>query len=158
MFAGFVAGSGPRSLGQAQSDLEKKRHGWYPTGIPMANYTSNAGFGYGLRVYGYNNGVPTDPYFNESPYFMQVFAQFFQTTLGQSYHRVELDMPFLAGSEYRLRSIVEYVGILNANFYGASAGDADRGLVGADDKIYDNLSDLTEHLESGDPCQFAPVQ
>ena len=133
-------------------DLEKKRQGWYPTGLPLINYTSNAGFGYGLRLYGYNNGVPSDPYFDESPYFMQVFAQFFQTTGGQAYHRVELDMPFLAGSEYRLRSVVEYVGILEANFYGDSAEDADLGLVGADGNIYDNLSDLTKHLESGEPA------
>lgn len=132
-------------------DLEKKREGWYPTGLPLINYTSNSGVGYGLRLYGYNNGVPSDPYYDESPYFTQIFAQFFQTTGGQSYHRVELDMPFLAGSQYRLRSVVEYVGILSANFYGDSAADADQGLVGADGNTYNNLSDLTEHLESGEP-------
>ncbi|MBT6179716.1 MAG: BamA/TamA family outer membrane protein [Deltaproteobacteria bacterium] len=109
-------------------DLEKKKEGWYPTGLPLINFTTDAGLGYGLRLYGYNNGLPDDPHYDESPYFMRLYGQFFQTTGGQSYHRVDLDMPYLIGSEYRLKAVLEYVAVLNANYFGDTAADADRGL------------------------------
>ncbi len=134
----------------SEEDLEKKKEGWYPTGLPLANFSTDAGFGYGARVFGYNNGLRTDPYFDESPYFMQVYGQFFQTTGGQAYHQADLDMPFLAGTEYRLRARIGYDAVLNANYFGHTAAAADAGLEGADGEIYDDWNSYSDHLLSGD--------
>ena len=35
-----------------------------------------------------------DAHFDETPYFVQSYAQFFQTTKGQSVHEVAADMPY----------------------------------------------------------------
>jgi hypothetical protein len=139
------------SLGAKLSpdDLKKKKQGWYPTGLPLVNFSSDAGLGYGVRLFGYNNGIPTDEYYDESPYFMQLYGQFYQTTGGQAYHKLDLDMPFLAGSDYRLRAVLEYAAVLNANFFGNTADMADRGLVGADGNTYSDWDGYSEHLESG---------
>ncbi len=47
----------------SDEDLSKKIEGWYPTGLPLVNYDSDNGFGYGVRVYLYNNGTRDDEYF-----------------------------------------------------------------------------------------------
>ncbi|EMF70740.1 hypothetical protein LEP1GSC083_1226 [Leptospira interrogans serovar Pyrogenes str. L0374] len=39
-----------------KKDLDNKKEGWYPTGLPLINSDPNEGIGYGVRVYGYNNG------------------------------------------------------------------------------------------------------
>ena len=111
----------------SDEDLEKKKEGWYPTGLPLANFSTDAGFGYGLRVFGYNNGARTDPHFDETPYFMQLYGQFFQTTGGQAYHKLDLDMPYAWGSDYRLRATLEYAAVLSANYFGLGAADSDAG-------------------------------
>ena len=134
----------------SDEDLAKKKEGWYPTGLPLVNFSTDAGLGYGARVFGYNNGLRTDPHFDETPYFMQVYGQFFQTTGGQAYHQVDLDMPFLAGTEYRLRARAGYDAILNANYFGNTAAAADVGLVGADGQVYNNWDSYSDHLASGD--------
>ena len=44
-------------------------------------------------------------HFDETPYFVQSYAQFFQTTKGQSVHEVAADMPYLkAITAYRRSS------------------------------------------------------
>lgn len=131
-------------------DLEKKKQGWYPTGLPLVNFSTDAGLGYGVRLFGYNNGLPADNHYDESPYFMQLYGQFFQTTGGQAYHKLDLDMPYLAGSDYRLRAVFEYAAVLNANFFGNTTVNADEGLVGSDGNTYDNWDAYSDHLESGE--------
>ena len=49
----------------SDEDLAKKKEGWYPTGLPLVNFSTDAGLGYGARIFGYNNGLRTDPHFDE---------------------------------------------------------------------------------------------
>jgi len=72
----------------SDEDVAKKKEGWYPTGLPLLNYDSDNGFGYGVRAYLYNNGTRDEEYFAYAPYKMQLYAQFYQTTNGYQYHEV----------------------------------------------------------------------
>jgi len=86
----------------SDEDLAKKKEGWYPTGLPLVNYDSDNGFGYGVRVYMYNNGSRDEENFAYAPYKMQLYGQFYQTTNGYQYHEVNLDMPYIMGTKFRI--------------------------------------------------------
>lgn len=81
-----------------------KKKGWYPTGLPLINSDPNEGIGYGVRVYGYNNGKKSDPFFEYTPYRLRFFAQYFNTTKNAQYHQLSLDMPYVANTQWRLRA------------------------------------------------------
>ncbi|PJZ65701.1 peptide-binding protein [Leptospira wolffii] len=85
-------------------DLEVKKEGWYPTGLPLINSDPNEGIGYGVRAYAYNNGKKSDPLFDYTPYRLRFFAQYFNTNKNAQYHQLSLDMPFIANTQWRLRA------------------------------------------------------
>src|SRR4029077_4328062 len=62
----------PEGLGQKQrlrdDDLARKREGGYFTGLPLANYDHDIGFGFGARVYYFDDGKRSDPFFPYTPY------------------------------------------------------------------------------------------
>lgn len=87
-----------------KKDIEDKKDGWYPTGLPLINSDPNEGIGYGARAYLYHNGPKTDPLFYYTPYRMRLFAQYFNTNKNAQYHQISLDMPFLKDTEWRLRA------------------------------------------------------
>ncbi|HIN86834.1 MAG TPA: hypothetical protein EYN06_10160 [Myxococcales bacterium] len=130
-------------------DLKKKREGWFMTGLPLLNYTTDAGTGYGLKAFLFNNGTKTQTYFASSPYFVRLSGQFFQTTRGQAYHAIQADFPFLNGSKWRLRGEMVYGAVLNANYYGIGAKAADAGLRDAKGKSYPDTASYQSFLDSG---------
>lgn len=79
------------------------RTGWRVQGLPIANYNSDEGLGYGARVMLVDAADGT-----YSPYRYAVVAQFFQTTLGVAQHRLQLDAvrfldsPWRVGLEFNL--------------------------------------------------------
>ncbi|MDI7228464.1 DUF5982 domain-containing protein [Leptospira santarosai] len=87
-----------------KKDLDNKKEGWYPTGLPLINSDPNEGIGYGVRVYGYNNGKRNDPFFEYTPYRFRFFAQYFNTTKNAQYHQLSLDTPYVANTRWRLRA------------------------------------------------------
>lgn len=76
---------------------EEPLRGWTPAGLPLLNYNSDEGLGYGARVLLVDHGDG-----HEQPFRMSVMAQFFQTTKGVAAHRLFLDMPGFLGSAYRM--------------------------------------------------------
>ena len=129
-------------------DLEKKNEGWYPSGLPLVNASSDAGVGYGLRLYMYDNGTKNDPYFDETPYFTRFYGQFFQTTKGQAFHELNLDMPYAFDTEWRLTGNVMYAEVLSANYFGMGSGAADTGLNDSSGSTYATLADYESFLDS----------
>ena len=81
---------GAQAAKLSEDTLAKKKEGWYPTGLPLVNFSSDDGFGYGVRGYVYYNGSKDDPYFDSTPYFMQLYAQFFATTGGANPEPINL--------------------------------------------------------------------
>ncbi len=139
-------------FGQGQTlspeDLKKKQEGVFYTGLPLINYSTDAGFGYGVRIYQFDNGLRTNSLFEQTPYLKRFYGQLFQTTKGQSYHEFNVDIPFIGGSQWRLTGNVLYNGVLNANYFGHGVNETDRPLTDKSGKTYNNLEDYQEFLNS----------
>jgi hypothetical protein len=107
-----------RAQGQSADDLARKNDGGYFTGLPLVNYTTDTGVGYGGRVYYYWNGHRGDPLFARTPYLYRVFLQLFATTKGTQFHWLDFDAPKVLDSPYRLRSQLIYQRVQYQNYFG----------------------------------------
>ncbi|TGK00424.1 peptide-binding protein [Leptospira selangorensis] len=101
-----------------KKDLEKKKEGWFPTGLPLLNSDPNTGIGYGIRVFAYNNGKKEDPFFEYTPYKFRIYAQYFNTTKQRQYQDVAFDAPYVFGTQWRLRGEGVYDANPNTLFFG----------------------------------------
>ena len=143
----------------SDEDIAKKKEGWYPTGLPLVNYDSDNGFGYGVRVYMYNNGSRDEENFAYAPYKMQLYGQFYQTTNGYQYHEVNLDMPYIMGTKFRVITSVAYDKKINANFFGIGADTAKEKLAmdtnsdGIIDEEFDKYEDYLDYADDNDNLQ-----
>ena len=102
-------------------DLARKKEDGYFTGLPLANYDHDIGFGFGARVYYFENGKRTDPLFAYTPYMHRVFAQAFASSGGVQYHWLDYDAPYLFGSQFRLRAAFEFQQNIRQNYFGVGA-------------------------------------
>ena len=85
--------------------------GWKPTAIPLLNFSSDHGTGYGLRINLFHYDGSTVPY--NRAYSFQVFA----TTRGKQVHRLRLDAPQLKpGQRLELEAVFEKEEF--ANYFG----------------------------------------
>jgi outer membrane protein assembly factor BamA len=99
-------------------DYLRKNERGYVTGLPLANYDPNTGFGFGARAYFFYNGTRSDPLFAYTPYLHRVFLQAFFTTGGLQFHWLDYDVPSIAGSSYRFRSQIIYVRNTDEHYFG----------------------------------------
>lgn len=86
--------------------------GFKVTGLPLISFSTDDGFGYGVRAYGtyYEEGY--------APFKFQAFAQYYKTTRGYEYHEVSLDALKFLGTPLRLRLDGGFERTLNAQWYG----------------------------------------
>src|ERR1700691_3972701 len=103
---------------QSADDLASKNDGGYFTGLPLINYTTDTGVGYGGRLYYYWNGHRSDPAFARTPYLYRVFLQLFATAKGTQFHWLDFDAPKVLDTPYRLRSQLIYQRVQNQNYFG----------------------------------------
>jgi outer membrane protein assembly factor BamA len=99
-------------------DLARKNTGGYVTGLPLATYTTDLGFGVGARVYYYYNGDRDDPRFKTTPYLYRVFLQGFASTNGVQFHWLDFDAPRILDTPYRVRAQLIYQRVINQNYFG----------------------------------------
>jgi hypothetical protein len=64
-----ITAGGIHAAKLSEDTLKKKKEGWYPTGLPLINFSSDEGIGYGLRAYLYYNGSREDEYFDTAIFF-----------------------------------------------------------------------------------------
>jgi hypothetical protein len=110
--------AGVEAQGLSDADLARKNDGGYVTGIPLVSYTTDIGFGYGLRAYYYWDGHHGDPRFARTPYLYRVFLQLFTSTRGVQFHWLDFDAPKVLDTPYRLRSQLIYQRVTYQNFFG----------------------------------------
>lgn len=110
-------------LGQEKKEIPGEAKelpvGLKPTAIPLLNFTSDDGFGYGLRVNLFDYDGETVPYRRTYS------AQAFFTTEGKWVHRLYMDSPqLLPGQRFEFEALYEQEKF--ANYYGGlSDEDAD---------------------------------
>ena len=125
-------------------DFEKKKEGGFFTGLPLINSDPNTGVGYGARVFYFYNGEKDNPLFRRTPYRSQLYAQFFQTTLGYQYHELNWDAPYIGNSLFRIRSAVVFEKNTWANFFGSNASSMNGLAFGGRD--FEKYSDFNDEL------------
>lgn len=98
----------------ASPDKDDPPTGLKFTGLPLVSYSTDDGFGYGLRVYGthYEEGY--------APFRYQAFGQYYRTTRGYEYHEAMLDALGFLGTPFRVRFDAGLERYLNAQYYGYS--------------------------------------
>jgi hypothetical protein len=128
--------------------VEGKREGRYLTGLPLVNFTSDTGVGYGARVYVNDNGRRGDARFDAAPYLAQVWVQYFATTGGWSYHGLHADLPFAGGTPWRVRTEFIYDRNTDQHYFGAGETSLAR-LPGGTYARYRAALDAAEPLGPG---------
>lgn len=128
-------------------DLKRKKQEGYVTGLPLANFDSNTGFGAGVRGYYYYNGERDDPLFAYTPYLHRLFLQFFATSKGLQFHWLDYDAPALAGSAYRIRAALIYLRNTEQHFYGIGEEALGELTFTGAGRSYDSFEDYNNDLE-----------
>ena len=126
----------------SDEDLKKKKEGWFFNAIPLISYSTDDGFGYGARVYIYNNGKRSDKLFSYTPYMSRIYLQYYRTTKGVEYHELNFDAPYVFGSKFRIKSYIAIDKTLNENFFGIGEGCYETLLGG-----YQKISDVQSYLD-----------
>ncbi|HRP69299.1 MAG TPA: DUF5982 domain-containing protein [Turneriella sp.] len=129
----------------SETDLAKKKEGGYFTGLPLINSDPNTGVGYGVRLFYFNTGEKENPLFRRTPYRTQVYAQFFQTTLGYQYHELNWDAPYVLNSLFRLRTNFVFEKNTWANFFGNGSRSMN-ALTSPSGTQYDKYADFNTDL------------
>jgi hypothetical protein len=127
--------------------IADKKTGTYITGLPLVNYDADKGFGYGVRVYWYDNGNKESDLFTLTPYKQQLYAQFFQTTNGWSYHVVHYDAPYIGDSLFRLTGEIVYEKNTQANYFGTTS-DSNNDLTDTLGNSYTTAQDQQDALDT----------
>ena len=123
--AGFLcAAAGLLPLRPAPVDAEAAHRGtgWRPTAIPLLNFSSDDGTGYGLRANLFEYDGRTVPYRRKYS------AQLFFTTGGKWVHRLLMDTPRFRGGGDRLELEFVFEKEEYANYYGGLSKEETRGL------------------------------
>jgi len=136
-------------------DLSKKKEGSYFTGLPLINSDADKGVGYGVRLYWYDNGEKSNPFFRYTPYKHRVYLQYFATTNGFQYHTLDWEAPYIGNSLWRFRTSLSYDLNTESNFFGGSVSGAgnnklsalasDTGISDLSDKYLDITTDLRDN-------------
>ena len=103
--------------------------GWRPTAVPLWNYSTDDGTGYGLRANLYEYDGRTVPYRRKYS------AQLFFTSKGKWVHRLLMDTPRFRGGGDRLELEFVFEKEEFANYYGGLSRAETRGL-GGDQKTF----------------------
>jgi hypothetical protein len=87
---------------------------WTGAGLPVANYSSDTGVGYGA----FAAVVRTAPPGSDDPYLVRLALQLFWTTKQYQDHNLTFDFPSVFGSPYRIDGLVGYERWKQSNYYG----------------------------------------
>ena len=102
----------------SEADANQKKEGWFPTGIGGPFSDPNNGAGFGGRVFLFNNGKKTDPFFEYTPYRHRFFLNLSTTTKNAQYHWLDWDAPYIFDTKWRARANAIYDRNPNNLFFG----------------------------------------
>lgn len=106
--------SDPAAAAPAEPTAKPKdyRTGYGYAGLPLLNYDSDDGVGFGVKVARYNYGE------NQRPYKTQLSLQIFFTSRLSMYHELYYDAPNFRGTPWRIDTYLKLDQVLLNNYYG----------------------------------------
>jgi outer membrane protein assembly factor BamA len=110
-------GFDPRRRLGAEEYAEKAEGGYF-TGLPLVNYDSNTGVGFGARGYYFFDGQRSDPRFAYTPYLYRIFLQAFATTGGYQFHWLDVDARNVLGSAFTFRGALIFQRNIDQHYFG----------------------------------------
>jgi outer membrane protein assembly factor BamA len=102
-------------------EYAEKAEGGYFTGLPLINYDSNTGVGFGGRAYYFFDGERSDPRFAYTPYLYRVFLQAFATTGGYQFHWLDVDARNVLGSAFTFRGALIFQRNIDQHYFGVGS-------------------------------------
>jgi outer membrane protein assembly factor BamA len=103
----------PADAPAAAPDAPARRTGWDLQGVPILNFNTDEGAGYGALVMLVDRADGT-----YEPYRYSILLQFFQTTRQVASHMVIIDAPRFLGSQWRMGTDITYLRTRFAPYYG----------------------------------------
>jgi outer membrane protein assembly factor BamA len=137
-----------RHLGS--EELSNKPEGGYATGLPLVNYDSNTGWGFGARGYFYFDGERSDPRFAYTPYLYRVFLQAFATTGGYQFHWLDLDARNVFGSAFTLRGALIFQRNIDQHYFGVGSRSMQRLSFSGAERSYRRHDEYQAALDGVD--------
>lgn len=129
-----------------RGDYLRKNEGWYVTGLPLANYDPNYGFGGGARGYLYHNGTRGDPLFAYTPYRHRLYLHLYFSTTALHYHTLDYDAPAVFDTPYRFRAALTYHRNPGRNYFGTGTASMDGLLVPGVEGSFKRYADYDKAL------------
>lgn len=101
-------------------ELAEKKEGTYFTAVPDLSQDPINGFGYGAEGSIFFDGKKTDPFFAYTPYRAELAIAAFNTTKAERELMVHLDVPYIFGTKWRLRTEAAYETNPNLLYFGVT--------------------------------------
>jgi outer membrane protein assembly factor BamA len=125
-------------------DVADKVEGGYFTGLPLANSDPNFGFGFGARVYRFENGARTDDLFGYTPYRHRIYGQAFFATRGYQYHVIDWDAPYVDDTPFRVRATLAFERNTATNYFGNGTSTLNRLRYPGEDRTFASHGDYVD--------------
>ena len=98
--------------------LSEKEEGWSPIIIPILNYKTKHGVGFGFNGGATYNGQKDDQYFCYAPYVYEITALIYHTLKGEQDYSFNCDMPYFLNSPIEIMTSFEYDKLGDASYFG----------------------------------------
>lgn len=102
----------------SNEDILNKKERFFITGLPRFEFDPIRGFGLGGNVFFFQNKTKEDPFFCYTPYRYSVNTEFFILENGRIKAAVNLNVPYIFNSKWRMRADLVFCEDPNAQYWG----------------------------------------
>lgn len=137
----------------SQEDILNKKEGLFLTGLPRFEFDPIRGFGVGGNIFLFQNKTKEDPFFYYTPYRYNLSTEFFIFENGRVRAAVNLDVPYIFNSKWRLRADAVVWEDPHAQYWGIGRNflrplefqDKSGGIAGKE-RIFSKVADYEKNL------------
>ncbi|SNS32563.1 Surface antigen [Belliella buryatensis] len=149
----------------SREDILNKKEGFFVTGLPRFEFDPIRGFGVGGNVFFFQNKTKEDPFFYYTPYRYSINTEFFVFENGRIKAAINLDVPYIFNSKWRLRADAvvwedpnaQYWGIGRESLNNLSFQDKSAGAEGGV-RQFNRVNDYEENLKIAVPGNGGRLQ
>lgn len=146
-------------------DILNKKEGFFVTGLPRFEFDPIRGFGVGGNIFFFQNKTKEDPFFYYTPYRYSINTELFVFENGRIKAAVNLDVPYIFNSKWRLRADAvvwedpnaQYWGIGRESLARLSFQDKSTGAEGGV-RQFNRVNDYEENLKIAIPGNGGRLQ